>query len=328
MKHTLLDALRVRLLARRSAARTVTTYLALAGEFLSDLGPEPPRRMHVELFLARPRIDGGVRAASSFNQALSALRVLGNVAVTEAIWPVDPTAGISMLKVPRKEPNFLDRIELTQMFRAAASLPTPHERARELALLAVFATTGLRVSELQALNVDQVEYSRGRLLDVLGKGSTKYHVALPTSALILMQEWLGYREQLAAAGERGLFVGDAGRRWSIRTLQRHVNALAVRAEFTRRVGPHALRHSVGTLGLAIGIDLASLSDVLRHADITTTKRYIHLATERRRMAAARLDTLIPPEALPLGSSAQASVIEDATGLDSEYHFDDARRDVA
>lgn len=322
MNHTLLDALRVRLLARRNAVRTIDTYLALAGEFLDGRGREPPTRADVERFLARPKVKGGTRAASSFNQALSALRVLGSVAVSGGVWPSDPTADIPMLKDPPKDPNFLDRDELTAMFRAAAATTAPPARARELALLAVLTTTGLRVSEVQALSTDQLEYARSRLTNVVGKGATKHHIALPPSALVLVHDWLGHRALLAPSSERGLFVSDIGRRWSVRTLQRHVNALAVRAGIGRRVAPHALRHTVGTLGLALGIDLASLSDVLRHGDLDTTKRYVHLATERKRAAAELLDALIPLDVLPVRTSAQASDVRDAPGLDTQAHLGD------
>lgn len=315
MSNTLIAALQTRLLARRNAPRTIDTYLTLASEFLDGLGPEPPTRADVERFLARPRTDGQQRAPSSLNQALSALRVLANVAVTSGVWEQDPTAGIAMLKDPPKEPNFVGREELTLMFRAAASMSAPVSRARDLALLAVLTTTGLRVHEVEALDVTQVDDLRSSLLNVLGKGGTRHHIALPPSARLLLHDWLGHRAQLAREDDRGIFVSNTGRRWTIRTLQRHVNALAERAGLTRRVAPHALRHTVGTLGLSLGIDVLSLSAVLRHGDLSSTKRYVHLATERKRAAAHLLDTLIPAEVLPSAEISEARVIHNNEGLD-------------
>jgi integrase/recombinase XerC len=322
MSNTLLDALRIRLLARRNAPRTIDTYIALAGEFLDGLDTDSPTRADIERFLARPRSDGQRRAPSSLNQALSALKVLSNVAVTGGVWRDDPTKDMVMLKDPPKEPNFLGREELAVMFRTAASLPTPVDRARDLALLAVLTTTGLRVHEVQALDVTQLDELRSSLLNVLGKGGTRHHIALPPSALLLLHDWLRLRATLSREDDPGMFVANTGRRWSIRTLQRHVNALAERAGITRRVAPHALRHTVGTLGVSLGIDVLSLSAVLRHGDLSSTKRYVHLATERKRAAAHLLDTLIPAEVLPIADISQGGDIHNSKGLDQYEHLDD------
>lgn len=322
MQHPLLDALRVHLVARRKAARTIATYLELSEAFLRLLGETPPTPADVESFLARPRLVGGRRAASSINQALSALRALARVGVAGGTWTHDPTADIAMLREPTKEPTFLSREELSAVFRAAARTDDPSARARDLALIAVLATTGLRVHEVVALDIQQLERTSGTLLDVRGKGETRHHVAVAASTVALLDDWLGHREHLDRVDERALFVSNAGTRWSIRTVQRHVSALGERAGLAKRIAPHALRHTVGTLGLALGIDILTLADVMRHSDLATTRRYVHLGTERKRRAADILDRLVPPEVLPLTDKSQAGDVLHLSTVDTKGDLDD------
>lgn len=322
MQPPLLDALRVHLLARRKAARTITTYLDLAQSFLRLLGETPPIPSDVESFLARPRLAGGRRAASSINQALSAVRALARVAVADGTWPRDPTADIAMLREPTKEPTFLSRDELSAVFRAAARNDNLSARARDLALLAVLATTGLRVHEVVALDIQQLERASGTLLDVRGKGETRHHVAVAASTVALLDDWLRHRERVARVDERALFVSNAGTRWSIRTVQRHVSALGERAGLAKRIAPHALRHTLGTQALAMGVDILTLADIMRHSDLATTRRYVHLGTERKRRAADTLDRLVPSEVLPRTETSQAGDVFHLSTVDTKGDLDD------
>lgn len=294
----LLDALRLELAASRRAERTVATYLTIARAFLAGCArsaPAAPDRTDAVTFLARPRADGGQRSPSTRNQELAALRALADAAVRAGIWPVDPTADLAFLREPARTPTVLDADEVRRLFRALADRTRdPRRRARDLAVLALLSQLGLRVHEVVALDVHQVDLAGATLVQVLGKGGTRHDLPLNRPAVALLRAWLGMR---AAAATPALFTSRQSGRLGVRAVQRLLERLRGEMGTSKRVSPHALRHSFATIALTYDAQLVAVSQLMRHASLATTQRYIHLADRSRRDAVQRLGVSVPRELL-------------------------------
>jgi integrase/recombinase XerC len=298
----LISAFVQHLTARRSArtARTYETVASAALRFFEIRGNEDePEPADVEAFLARAARSGHRRAAATRNQELAALRALAAFAVERGSWPMNPTAGVAFAREAPRDPAVLSAPELRRFFLAAAGEARPWRRARNLAMLAVLSQAGLRVHELVGLELEQIDVASATFIAVRGKGGTVHDVPMNAPTLRLLHAWIAERERLASPDAGPLFVSARGSRLSARSVQRLVERLCVAVGTKKQVTPHTLRHTTATLALAMGSDLSTVGDLLRHTDLNTTRRYIHLVDERRREAVRRLETTIPSGVIPL-----------------------------
>ncbi len=293
----LVDLFRRHLLADSRSSRTVRTYAAVAAAFFACLGGRDPARGEVESFLARPRADGARRAAAGRNQELAALRALAAFAVRDGYWPANPTDGVPFSREAPRDPAVLNTNAVGRFFRAAAEHPPAGERAQALAVLALLSQAALRVHELVDLDLGQVDLASGTLLSVKGKGNTVHDLPLNAPAVALVSGWLSERSRRVASGERALFVSDRGTRLSARTVENWVARLRPHVGTAKRVTPHTFRHSAATLALTMGTDLATVGELLRHSDLNTTRRYLHLVDARRREAVGKLAASVPADVL-------------------------------
>lgn len=289
------------LLADHHAPRTVKTYGAILASFTAFHPTiNLPTRPLVEAFLARPRRDGAPRASTSRNQELAALRAFVAFARRELGWTTDPTDGIPFVREPPHDPAVLTAPELQRLFETAAKTSRPAECARDLALLAVLSQAGLRVHEAVGLDVEQVDLASATLLAVRGKGGTVHDLPLNAPAVALLEAWLSERK--APPGEKSLFVSSRGTRLSIRTAEALLARIRKRMGSAKKITPHTLRHTAATLTLTAGTDLSTVAELLRHSDVNTTRRYLHLVDTRRREAVRRLEGTVPAAILPTPSS--------------------------
>ena len=146
---------------------------------------------------------------------------------------------------------------------------------RDRALLELFYSSGLRLSELTNLNCVDLDVRAG-LVRVIGKGAKAREVPVGRYALAALTAWLARRVALAAAGETAVFIGAHGRRLSTRAIQQRVRAWAQRQGLGMHVHPHMLRHSFASHLLESSGDLRAVQELLGHADIATTQIYTHL----------------------------------------------------
>jgi integrase/recombinase XerC len=305
----------LRQLAHRSP-RTLKTYGAIVASFFAFVDPDGvqarvPKRADVEAFLARPRVDGGKRSPASWNQELAALRAFVKFARRELGWIENPTDGIPFAREAPHDPAVLSIVEVQRLLLTASTASRPPERSRNLAILAVLASLGLRVHEIEALNLAQFDIPSATLVGVRGKGETVHDLPLNSAAVALLLIYLADRPALAAPGESALFASSRGTRFSIRSIQRLLKRLRITMGTLKKVTPHTLRHSVATILLTLGVDISTVAEILRHSDLNTTRRYLHLVDERRREAVRRLGTAIPEgllgalSAIPAGSGPDA-----------------------
>jgi integrase/recombinase XerC len=284
------------------SSRTVETYGAILASFAAahqEIAPDAaPTRQEVESFLGRPRVDGGRRSPAGRNQELAALRSFSKFATRDLGWPTNPTDGIPFVREAPRDPAVLTAPELRRFFAVAAETNDPWERSRNLALLAVLSQAGLRVHELVALELAQLDLGSATLVGVRGKGGTVHDLPLNAPTLALLTTWIAERHEFARAAETALFLSSRGTRLSIRGAQHLVFRLRQAMGSAKKISPHTFRHSAATLALTTGADLSTVAELLRHSDLNTTRRYLHLVDERRREAVRRLAIAIPLELVP------------------------------
>jgi integrase/recombinase XerC len=181
-------------------------------------------------------------------------------------------------------PVHLSEQEMTRLITAPPS-DTPLAR-RDRAILELFYASGLRLSELAGLGIDDVNLS-AQMVRALGKGGKQRLVPFNTSTATAIRTYLPDREQLLrehpAGGGRHdrrhsdpLFVNYRGTRLTVRSIDRLVRRYAAASGVRPGVSPHALRHSFATHLLQRGADLRAIQELLGHARLSTTQRYTHV----------------------------------------------------
>jgi integrase/recombinase XerD len=215
---------------------------------------------------------------TSIRRNISAVRTYFGYLLDEGVVVADPTERVELPRSWRHLPGVLSRAEVARILEA----PDPADRLcwRDRALLEFAYAAGVRVSELTALKVRDLDLSTGLAL-VLGKGAKERIVPVGRAAVQALTVYLReIRPRLARSRTEGaVFLNAHGRPlsrmgvWKI--LRKHVR----RAGVSKRVTPHTLRHSFATHLLEGGADLASVQELLGHADIATTQIYTHVDRE-------------------------------------------------
>ncbi len=211
-------------------------------------------------------------SATSLQRRLSCLRRFYQYRLKQGLGHQDPTTGVRAPKTQRRLPASLDVDQMTQLVQLPCQEPADY---RDRAILELLYATGLRLSELTALNVSDLRQQQG-ILKVSGKGRKQRQVMIGRQADQAIQSWLERRDRMAADEETAAFVGQRGHRLSQRSIQRMVQQRAIQQGMPRHVHPHMLRHAFASHLLASSGDLRAVQDLLGHADINTTQIYTHL----------------------------------------------------
>ena len=217
----------------------------------------------------------------SVARAINALRMFYRFLVAEGELRADPTADLDVPRTWKSLPRFLNFQEVDRLLSAPdVSRPLG---MRDLAMLEVLYATGIRVSELISLRVEDLNLDAG-YLTCKGKGSKERIVPLGRKAIERLQPYLReVRPHLIRRGESGnLFTNRNGARMSRQGFWKILKGYGAAAGLTRRLSPHVLRHSFATHLLEHGADLRSVQMMLGHADISTTQIYTHVNRERLR----------------------------------------------
>jgi integrase/recombinase XerD len=216
---------------------------------------------------------------TSLARKLTALRGLARHLVREKIRDDIFTDLLSSPKLTRRIPGSLTPDEVTRLL-AAPSGGDAYD-LRDRALLELFYSSGLRVSELAGLTLQQIDLEQG-YLRVFGKGSKERVVPVGTKASDAIKTWLaaGRPHFVKARTGSQLFLSERGGGLSRVTLWLIVKSAAKRAGITKSVKPHLLRHSFATHLLNGGADLRAIQEMLGHANIGTTQIYTAVETKR------------------------------------------------
>jgi integrase/recombinase XerC len=225
---------------------------------------------HVRTFAAREHRDG--LNPRSVQRRLSALRGFFNYLIREKVLDSNPAADIRAPKAAKRLPKTLD---VDQVATLLERKPTDALSRRDLAMLELLYSSGLRLAELAGLDVTDLDLA-DRTVRVLGKGSKTRVLPVGGKAVTALRAWLGERKLLVKDGAGALFVGQNGRRLGARAIQRRIGRWAAGSNLNVPVHPHLLRHSFATHLLESSRDLRGVQELLGHADISTTQVYTHL----------------------------------------------------
>jgi integrase/recombinase XerC len=225
---------------------------------------------HIRTFAAREHRDG--LKPRSVQRRLSALRGFFNYLIREGELEANPAADIRAPKGAKRLPKTLD---VDQVASLLARKATDALSRRDLAMLELLYSSGLRLAELAGLDVTDLDLA-DRTVRVLGKGSKTRVLPVGKQAVTALRAWLAERQSLAKGGVAALFLGQNGRRLGARAIQQRVGRWAVKSNLNVPVNPHLLRHSFATHLLESSRDLRGVQELLGHADISTTQVYTHL----------------------------------------------------
>jgi integrase/recombinase XerC len=184
----------------------------------------------------------------------------------------NPCVGIRPPKAAKRLPHALSPDEAGRLMEISASDPLA---VRDKAMMELFYSSGLRLSELTGLARDDVNF-QDATLRVTGKGAKTRIVPVGRFALAALEVWLPVRGGLARPDEKALFVGRDGGALGARAVQARLKHWALRLGLADKVHPHALRHSFASHLLQSSGDLRAVQEMLGHSSISTTQVYTHL----------------------------------------------------
>jgi integrase/recombinase XerC len=262
---------------RRQSPHTISNYRRDLRRLLALAGGVPARELQVHQirrFVAQ--LHGQGLSGRSLARMLSAWRGYFAWLGQHNSVAANPCEGVRPPKSPRRLPKALSVDEAAALL-APDDVDDPVLASRDAAIFELFYSSGLRLAELAALDVDALEsiVLEGEVR-VLGKRSKARIVPVGTKAREALAAWRVVRDQMAAAGERALFVSRRGSRLGHRSIQLRLGRQALLAGLPSHVHPHMLRHSFASHVLQSSGDLRAVQEMLGHASIASTQVYTHL----------------------------------------------------
>lgn len=209
----------------------------------------------------------------SLMRELSALRSFYEFLLRRQAVTANPAKGIRAPKTGRSLPHTLDVDELASLLDTPAANDLEN---RDLAMWELFYSSGLRLSELVALDLSDLDWSGQSVRIRHGKGDKARQVPVGRHARGALERWLKVRACLAGTEETALFVGERGGRLSPRAVQARLERWRRRCGFEKNLHPHMLRHSFASHLLESSGDLRAVQELLGHSDISTTQIYTHV----------------------------------------------------
>jgi integrase/recombinase XerC len=277
-------------LNRNASPHTVAAYESDLSQFIAFAGEHTGRRhalqpKHLSLDVIRGYLGELYRqgqARTSVARKVSALRTFTRYLRREGFIDADPAVLAVAPKCEQKVPAHLSVDEMSQLLETP-DVSTSLGR-RDRAILELFYASGIRLSELVALDLEDVDLS-GRMVRVMGKGRKERIVPFNKSAEKTLRKWYSDRALLIRNEARGrrkpeegepLFVNARGGRLTGRSVQRLVARCVASCSTRFGISPHALRHSFATHLLQAGADLRAIQELLGHVRLSTTQRYTHV----------------------------------------------------
>ncbi len=258
---------------RRLSPLTAENYRRDVRALLDLAGATPLDQLsihHVRRFVAQ--LHGRGLGGKSLARMLSAWRTFYRYLARDHGFTLNPCDGLKAPKSEKKLPEALSPDRATQLMRVDEDSVLA---VRDQAILELFYSSGLRLSELVGLQLQDVDFANQEVR-VTGKGAKTRVVPVGSFALQALQAWLGVRGQMAAPDVRALFVNKQGKALSPRTVQYRVDHWAKKLGLGVHVHPHMLRHSFASHVLQSSGDLRAVQEMLGHANISTTQVYTHL----------------------------------------------------
>jgi len=255
-------------LTRENYARDITQLISLADTTaLNSL-----QTNHIRRFIAS--LHGKGLGGKSIARMLSSWRGFFDFLVNRKSFTNNPVIGLRAPKSPKTLPQALS---IEQAVKLVDISDDDVLSIRDHAILELFYSSGLRLSEVVNLNIDALDFSEGTVV-VTGKGNKTRIVPMGEHAMNAIKKWLNSRVQILTnnTAERAVFIGLQGRRISARNIQYRIKEWSIKQGINSPVHPHMLRHSFATHVLQSSGDLRAVQEMLGHANISTTQVYTHL----------------------------------------------------
>ncbi len=233
-------------------------------------------------------------SGKSIQRWLSSIRSLFKFLCRFHLASHNPAIGIRAPKIAKRLPNTLNVDEINQLLNTNNSENCPNSRSklsnihltdsiifdrvlfdRDLAMVELMYACGLRLSELNSLDRQDIDWQQ-QSLSVIGKGQKQRRVPFGNKAKIAINIWLKQRGLLANENEQALFVSTRGTRLSNSSIQKRLKKMALKQGLNTNVYPHMLRHSFATHILESSKDLRAVQELLGHANLSSTQIYTHL----------------------------------------------------
>ncbi|UCF74434.1 MAG: tyrosine recombinase XerC, partial [Betaproteobacteria bacterium] len=258
---------------RRLSAHTVRNYERDICALLRAAGTVPLRELQpaqIRRFVSQLHSQG--LDGKSLARVLSAWRGFFTYLCRDHGHDHNPCLGIRAPKAAKRLPHALSPDEAGRLMQSGAADALA---VRDRAILELLYSSGLRLSELTGLALDDVNY-RDATIRVTGKGAKTRVVPVGSYALAALRAWLVERAPLAPQGEQAMFLARNGAPLSARSVQARLKQWGLKLGLPGNVHPHALRHSFASHLLQSSGDLRAVQDMLGHASISTTQVYTHL----------------------------------------------------
>jgi integrase/recombinase XerC len=253
-------------LTRENYARDIRSLITLAEkQALSEI-----KSQHIRRFIATLHARG--LSGRSIARSLSAWRGFYDFLCQRSGFSSNPCTG---LRAPKSSKSLPQALSTDQAVQLVAIEGDDMLALRDHAILELFYSSGLRLAELVALNLDALNLPEG-VVTVTGKGNKTRIVPVGSHAMKALQNWLQARALIPGVDAQALFTTHQGRRLSGRAVQYRMKQWAIKRGINSDVHPHLLRHSFATHVLQSSGDLRAVQEMLGHANISTTQVYTHL----------------------------------------------------
>jgi integrase/recombinase XerC len=221
-----------------------------------------------------------ILSSTSIARNLSALRSFFKFLVREGLVKSNPLSGVSTPKREKKLPLFMQENEIAKLLESPSK---DLMGLRDRAILETLYSTGIRVSELVNMDIDNCDFIGG-VIKVYGKGKKERFTPVGEAAIEAIRRYINASKAMHSSNTKAIFLNKKGKRLTDRSVRRIMERYIKRTSLKENISPHTLRHSFATHLLNRGADLRSVQELLGHASLSTTQIYTHVTTERMKEA--------------------------------------------
>jgi len=240
-------------------------------------------------FLRHPSASGRPPSSVVWNGRLACLRSFFGHLFREELVVANPAQKVEFARPTPRDPTYLTYQEYRRLLETVSQGARPFYRERDYAIFVTFYHTGLRLSELVSLDVDQIDWTAEVFRRVRRKGGRVRDVQFNVEVTLALGAWANKRALLGVIdSERALFLSDRRKRLRQRSVERLFARYSSMVGLGKKITPHVLRHTTATELLRRGEDIRIVSEVLNHTNLNTTKRYTHLMEGAEKRAVDRL----------------------------------------
>jgi|YNPNPStandDraft_1061719.scaffolds.fasta_scaffold09668_5 tyrosine recombinase XerC len=271
---------------RNFSLETIRAYKSDLNEFINFLKTEFPDKQidDINRFILRSYfhyLEKGKTYQvhrSTIARKIYTLRSFFKFLIRLEIIKVNPLEYLSTPKIDKRLPVFLTEDEMAKLLDF--NKQNYKFGIRDQAILELLYSSGLRVSELVSINIDDIDFF-GEMVRVIGKGNKERLVPIGETALKYLHQYLKFRNKIVNDNsEKALFVNHRNKRINVRSIRNIVNKWIRLASIQKHISPHKIRHSFATHLLNAGCDLRSVQEMLGHKNLGTTQIYTHVNIDK------------------------------------------------